>query len=320
MAPGNPPEQRVHLLRPPHELIRELVSELEARTLDEAWDSVAAVRGFLKNAGAKLWRDLVPAPVREQYWDLHAGIRQLRILSDKDAMPWELLYPLDPGRDKGFLVEQEFPVTRDIFGRPPGRPRVLYPHPARFVLPPDSPPAAIREVEFLRGLLDDGPHRAVLHRPSQVTSLINEGGFGLLHFACHNNFREGPGSLIDLGGSRFTPTDLETATINHALRESAPLVFLNACRSAGAAFGYSGLDGWAESFLRAGAGAFIGSLWAVNDFHAFTFAEHLYSLLKDGRQTLGEATSQARRALAARGGYPTCLAYSVYGDPLARFG
>jgi hypothetical protein len=41
-------------------------------------------------------------------------IRQLTILADKDVAPWELLYPLDPGHDAGFLVER-FPVTRSIF-------------------------------------------------------------------------------------------------------------------------------------------------------------------------------------------------------------
>ena len=77
-------------------------------------------RDYLVNSGAALWHELVPERLRDQFWERQDRIRQLTILADKDTVPWELLYPMDPGYDEGFLVEQ-FPVTRAIFGRRPSR-------------------------------------------------------------------------------------------------------------------------------------------------------------------------------------------------------
>ena len=73
-------------------------------------------------------------------------------------MPWELLYPMDPGHDAGFLVEQ-FPVTRSIFGWRPGR--TLRLQPARFVLPEGSLHEAAVEVEAMRRLLDPARRRVL---------------------------------------------------------------------------------------------------------------------------------------------------------------
>jgi CHAT domain-containing protein len=97
----------------------------------------------------------------------------------------------------------------------------------------------------------------------------------------------------------------------------APIVFMNACRSAGLTPTYNGLDGWASKFLEAGAGAFIGSLWAVSDDAAREFAEEFYEQLKNGA-TLGQSVTAARNTAAARSDDPTWLAYTAYGDPRAR--
>ena len=66
----------------------------------------------------------------------------------------------------------------------------------------------------------------------------------------------------------------------------------------------------------AGAGAFIGSLWAVSDGAAREFAEEFYGQLRAGFP-LGEAVNRARRVAAAQAGDPTWLAYTVYGNPRA---
>jgi len=93
-------------------------------------------------------------------------------------------------------------------------------------------------------------------------------------------------------------------------------VFINACRSAGAIPKYTKLMGWAEQFMAAGAGAFIGTLWAVRSDSALTFAEAFYDALLTG-QTLGQAVRTARLTTAANVADPTWLAYTVYGDPAA---
>jgi CHAT domain-containing protein len=109
---------------------------------------------------------------------------------------------------------------------------------------------------------------------------------------------------------------LTTAAIGQLLAPSAPIVFINACRSAGANATYTQLDGWARKFLEAGAGAFVGSLWAVRDSTAREFASELYRQLQAGSQ-LGTAAMQARRVAASEPGDSTWLAYAVYGDPRA---
>jgi hypothetical protein len=212
-------------------------------------------------------------------------------------------------------VSTNRPVTRAIFGWRPGH--TLRLQPVRFVLPEGSLHEAAVEVEAMRRLLDSGQApSAVIRELTPLRDLIGSGEFGLLHFACHNTYEPVGGSSIRLGRVRFTPTLLEVAAIQKALRASAPTVFINACRSAGLAATYNRLDSWASKFLEAGAAAFIGSLWAVSDGASREFAEELYRRLQLGF-TLGEAVREARRAAASQPDDPTWLAYTVYGDPRA---
>jgi CHAT domain-containing protein len=90
---------------------------------------------------------------------------------------------------------------------------------------------------------------------------------------------------------------------------------MNSCTSGGAVPFYIDMAGWAESFLRAGCGGFIGSLWEVRDSSARTFAEHFYDGVCGGK-TLGEAVRAARGAL--RCSDPTYLAYTLYGNPASQ--
>jgi CHAT domain-containing protein len=115
-----------------------------------------------------------------------------------------------------------------------------------------------------------------------------------------------------LEGQPFEPVFLE----QHAGRFAGPLVFLNACRTDGQAPMYTTVEGWAASFLRAGAGAFIGSLWEVVDTSAATYAQQFYQSALAGA-TLGEAARQARDAIRDNPADPTWLAYTLYADPAA---
>jgi hypothetical protein len=315
-ADDNPREETHALSNPPGPLVEELVNELAGLAEQGRVANAGQTRDYLQDAGARLWRTLLPGPIREQFWERRHRISQLKILADGDAVPWEVLYPMDPGRDEGFLVEQDFPVTRDVFGRPPLA-RSLNLRPAYFVRPTDSLVAAGPEVNVLRRLIGPrGQTDNVLSGFSPLRTLVNSGDFGLLHFACHNTFSAAGGSSISLDDRPFTTTSLETARINRTLRASAPLVFINACRSAGAAATYNGLDSWAEAFMAAGAGVFVGSLWAVSDGVAREFSEEFYHQLKGGLN-LGQAVTAARRCAARQAGDPTWLAYTVYGDPRA---
>jgi hypothetical protein len=313
----NPSEVTSNLAYEPGPRVEQLIASLEALTKGRSGHDADQARAHLVNSGAALWHELIPKGLRDQFWERQGRIRQLTILADKDAVPWELLYPMDPSHDEGFLVEQ-FPVTRAIFGR--RAPRKLSLWPARFVLPEDSLPEARLEIDAMRVSLDPGqPQDEVISGTTPLQNLITSGDFGLLHFACHNTYDSVHGSSIKFDNVPFTPTDLATAAINKVLARSAPTVFINACRSAGLNATYNRLDGWATKFLEAGAAAFIGSLWAVSDGAAREFAQELYGQLQAG-SPLGQAVKFARAAAASQPDDPTWLAYTVYGDPRATLG
>jgi CHAT domain-containing protein len=93
-------------------------------------------------------------------------------------------------------------------------------------------------------------------------------------------------------------------------------VFLNACETGRVGAVLTAWGGWPNVFLRAGAGAFVGSAWAVRDKPAATFAKAFYDALLAG-ETLASAASAARAAAKALGD-ASWLAFKVYGHPRAQ--
>ena len=101
-----------------------------------------------------------------------------------------------------------------------------------------------------------------------------------------------------------------------------PLIFLNACHSARQGFALTNLDGWAQRFIEAGASAFVGTLWEINDELASKFAIEFYNRLRGiGNQkprTLGEAFQEARLVIRDLDpANPTWMSYVLYGNPYA---
>ncbi|MFF8717177.1 CHAT domain-containing protein [Streptomyces sp. NPDC015184] len=272
-------------------------------------------RRRLINLGVQLWASAVPDAVRQQFWEEAGRVTALTVLGEHDAVPWELLYPLDGQREgDGFLAEW-LPVVRRVFGQ--DRVRELSLTRAAFVVPPGSPPEAEREVAALRARLGEAvTDGGTLTHRTAVSDLIDEGLDGLLHFACHNSFTSA-GSHVAMADGPFDPIDLAYATQSGALRSTHPLVFFNACRSAGQVDWFSTSLGWAPQFLQAGAGAFVGTLWPVRSDSALLFADTFYERLVTEGQSLGQASLNARRAIREQSGDPTWLAYAVYGSPAA---
>ena len=99
--------------------------------------------------------------------------------------------------------------------------------------------------------------------------------------------------------------------------DPGPLVVLNACRIGQAPSTRSEVGGFAETFLRGGAGAFVGCLWSVGDQPAREFVAAFYAALDDGSHASPRPRSPAGRR-RARGGDLSWLAYTVYAHPDAR--
>ncbi len=107
----------------PAKVVGQLVGELRAMSQSPArFGSSSLARKRLRSLGAKLWADVVPVTIREQFWEQRDRIKLFTIASDLDTVPWELLYPVDLDNEDGFLVEQ-FPVVRRVYGQ--GRARIL---------------------------------------------------------------------------------------------------------------------------------------------------------------------------------------------------
>jgi hypothetical protein len=308
--PGEP------LRQPREQFVNQLISELNGAARGSGGYSPQSLRALLEGIGTMLWRGLIPERLEDQFRRNQDGIKRVTTLSSGDPMPWELLFPPAEARLPWTFLAEQFDVTRRLFGpHPTKRLTITKPY---FILPPDSPATASDEVraisQILKGCkLSCGNPIGLL---DQLLTAIDAADFDLLHFACHNNVQ--PTSLsvsrIDMSKGSFTTTFLENKA--DKFRPRAPLVFMNACRTDAQDVRSTSLSGWARSFLNAGAGAFIGTLWEVRDASARDFAEAFYQSAAKGT-TFGGAVQCARRKIAAASGDPTWLAYAIYGDPSA---
>lgn len=290
--------------------VERAISTLRDLAVGRSPYSAGTARRWMEEVGAGLWRQMVPDVVKDEFWQLRDRITTFTIAADDD-IPWELLYPLAPGHDEGFLVEA-FPVLRRARGQ--GRTRSLQLSDPRFVVSARQPVTAAEEIAAIQGVIGPG---AVIDSIEGVLDALDAGELNVAHFACHNAFQlDGGGSRIEMAGGQLVPGMLNRAAVRRSLAARSPVVFLNACRSAGAVPEYTQMMGWAQQFLSAGAGAFLGTLWAVRSDKASSFATTFYTALAEGRP-LGQAVLAARRQAAAGDGDPTWLAYTAYGDPAA---
>ena len=296
--------------------VSRLAAELRAMAANKSkYTDRALIRERVRQLGIGLWAAAVPQQVQDQFWDQAERIKTFTIAADNDTIPWELLYPRNGDQDNGFLAEQ-FPVVRRAYAK--RRVLTLPMGTAGYVVPPGSPSNALDECTSIQALLGARvTSRGVVSSLAEISGLIKDGP-GMIHFACHNSFSETDGSTITLDGGPWQPSDLSEAAQAQTLAGAGPLVFLNACRSAGETGWFSQMNGWAQAFVKAGAGAFVGSLWAVRSSSARTFAETFYRQFVDEAQPLGAASLTARRAIADDDGDPTWLAYTVYGNPAAK--
>lgn len=298
----------------PGAAVERTVAMLRRLASDTADYPPRTARRWVQETGVGLWRDMVPEQIQEQFFLLRDHIRTFTIATDNDVIPWELLYPLSQTQDHGFLVQQ-FPVLRWTYGQL--RVPTVSIDAARYVVPPNSPRNAQDEIVKIQQILgaDSGKPHAVAEL-DQLMALLDSADAGLLHFACHNTFaQDSGGSSIRMDGGAFVPLMLNSAVARRTLAKRRPLVFLNACRTAGVAPEYTQMMGWAGQFMAAGAGAFVGTLWPVRSSSAGDFAAAFYGSLRDGNN-LGTAALDARRVIEDDAD-PTWLAYSVYGDPYA---
>lgn len=180
-------------------------------------------------------------------------------------------------------------------------------------------PQAEQEYQFLETKFAAKPVEPQL---PPVRQLLAEGNFDLLHFAGHGLAEQTniANAQLMLQGrienGRYIPAYLTATTVeqySNFNRDNRPIVVLNACQIGREGYTLTSIGGFAQSFLKGGAGAFVGPLWSVGDTPARIFTESFYDALLDS-ENLSAATIKARTA-AQQSGDATWLAYAVYGHP-----
>ncbi|MCC3159870.1 CHAT domain-containing protein [Hymenobacter sp. 15J16-1T3B] len=269
---------------------------------------------WLQGMGTLMFEQLLPPELQRLLWRERNRMQRLNLISTADQMPWEILFLSDPdaGPDDaaGIFLTDATLVVRWVYG--PGAPSQLRPAPAYVVIPPDAPAEAQQELASVASVCGQPKLVSDLDALRQLTS---NGAFRWLHFAAHNI------SLPDQVGTAYIPfgksaysLPLLAAAPRRRYAADQPLVFMNACTTAGAQPLFTEMGGWADNFLRRGAAAFIGSLWEIRDQPAAEFAAAFYQALAENNN-LGEAVRRARKSL--KPGDPTYLAYTLYGNPSA---
>jgi len=290
----------------------------------------------LRAIGTQILRGLVPPVIRDQLWTHREQIDQIEVISTEPQIPWEIVHLLPPGKSRKLPDEEQFlgmkGLVRWIHGA--GIPSTQMGLDDVAAVVPEYPDGSGWELEatehewaFLSGQM---AARRVQARTSVVLDLIGEsGGFDVLHFAGHGEAESATiahAALLMQDGvddngtwrpDRLTSTDVEGACdLWPEEGGGRPMVVLNACQVGRAGYQLTDIGGFARAFLHGGAGVFVGSLWAVGDEPASTFAQELYASLRSDAD-LSKAASTARKA-SRTADDATWLAYVVYGDPCAK--
>lgn len=313
----------VSLPSDPEGRLKGLFSEIEE--LRERREQALAERRLV-GIGARLL-DFLPPELQRKLWTWHERrsaqepAPTLYLISNETWIPWELLRLRDPDAEskEGVYLVDAFAFTRWLEGRPDSTEHPL--QDLAVVVPKESKlEHAAAEKEMLLGWHDEKRRRVTPIVPASyqnVTEHLESGGYDGWHLTGHG-LRQGENpdlwsfQLEDYGSLKPLDVPVETG-----LGEKRPLVFLNSCHGGHGGYTPTGIGGWADAFLRAGAGAFIGAYWEVSDEAAKVFAEEFYERFLAGAP-ISEAVRGARARI--REGFPedpTWAAYTVYAHPLA---
>jgi hypothetical protein len=286
----------------------------------------------LRAFGAQLFDELIPNDLQKTLWDFRDKLKSIMVISSEPFIPWELVHLKDPvtgmPKETCFLGQMGLVRWLDQGGWPEEEISIRKGH-VRYAIPQYPHPdyvlkEAEKEADFL---IKSFGATAVTPQPKEVIELLQKlDGFDLLHFACHgfaeHNDIANAALLLQgrLEGDKFVPASLSATTAgqfsNWKPENRHPMIVLNACQAARAGYTLTGVGGFAQAFIAAGAGCFVSSLWSVGDQPARTFTETLYSQLMAGK-TLSIASIKARNA-AKDAKDATWLAYAVYGNPYMR--
>ena len=273
-------------------------------------------RDPLNDLGYELFDMLFPDDLKEKFMRIHPVIKTLMILTEEPYIPWELCkIPSIDGAGEGPFFCEAFRLTRWHPGKKSPEKQLGMKRFAVVGARYRDLPSVKKEVRAIKELAGNGRRVDEVEATAvAIKTAMGKGIYDVCHFAGHGSVEHGEPVLELNHGERFGPDRISALTMN--LEAAHPLIFMNACYSGRATFSLTGIAGWAQKFIKSGAGAFIGAQWAVNDDTAKTFALAFYRYFLDGK-TLGEATYRARLEIKSEEN-ASWLSFVVFGDPEAR--
>lgn len=293
---------------------------LGAASADEALE---VLRMNLEGIGRQLGDDLFSPVLRALIGNAPAGSVLHWVISDRDleSIPWELARDPLTGSPLGEdVVLVRVPVFGDGDEQPgdPQPPAAAAPGPDRLVYVlgsgvagPAEFPTVREAVRAARGYQVqtnfDGAEREPVN-PVVLGKLVRDAR--VVHILCHGVVEEKAG--LQLAIEQELLGRVSTSDVLALRPAPGALIFVNACSSASATVGATGVTTFGWNFLRVGAGTYIGTLAPVTTTLALRFATEFFDAFLGGA-TAAEAVFRARRALAGNPD-PTWMLYAVYGD------
>ena len=284
------------------------VRDLHRWSLDKTALTVKRAQRLAGRLGQTLYRRFVGRAGTEVLQRVQPTAVMLAIDETLLSLPWELM----PGPDGSWIdaVPLGRIVTTGVVPAKGRDPKVEDPIVRMLVVanPTGDLAAADVEAEAIAAL--DGMHGDVRVEvstlptakatPTGFRAAVRGEEFDVIHVAGHGAFsptRPGESALI-LNGGELRADDVVR------LPWAAPpyIVFNSTCESARAARGRRLVsrngqsNGLAAAFLAAGAEAYIGHFWPVDDWGASTFATTFYKALFD-RVNVGTAVLDARHSV-----------------------
>ncbi|MEM9595645.1 MAG: SUMF1/EgtB/PvdO family nonheme iron enzyme [Acidobacteriota bacterium] len=286
----------------------------------------ARVERELRVQGSSLAEDLLPPSLRKLLYRRRDQVGNVRILSEEPWIPWQMIQL--EGGDIGEDSESPPPFLCELFNLtqwPLGQqtPKLLGSPPrlsvrSIAVVAPQTPTLSYpeREVEFLMSLERRGYRvRRIPAKVEAILGAFESGTFDLFHFSGRG--QDFQGSTADDSAIRTEGADAlrpyHLTGLAKRLGRRAPFVFFNGCYTGRRGFSLTGDGGWTARFLKAGASAFVGAQWLIEDRKAFEFSRVFYREFLNGLP-LAESMASARRATRQEG-EGTWLAYAAFGHP-----
>jgi hypothetical protein len=266
----------------------------------------------------------------------------IQISAEEFALPWELLYPVDPKEQEwqyenfwgmNFVIQRYITNAEPKVKRPLLGPIITINHrPKVGLLTNDTLTNVVdKEIPYFRGLgankkidlveleaLEPSDEPRKRQQELEKYEGFWEAGFNLAHFACHASYNNSsPNESRFLLTKEFPVTLMDMTDNREFVIKGYPLVILNACET-----GYTNplfTMGFAKTFFECGARGVVGTECLIPDAFAADFAQELYRCLLGGN-TLGKSLLETRQHFFFNTGYknPAGLLYSLYAPPSTR--